>query len=143
VLCGTTMLTKRARVATPVSWFLALLSISSCLRIESTNPDHTDPPPDAFVRGTSLDGPVTCGSMVCPARSLCTHWSSGIDAGVPDDGGSYGENLTCSSVPASCPVQDCDEFTQRCSPCIDALCSSTGYGYGVSVIGRDLYCPGV
>jgi len=98
----------------------------------------SEPAPDAFVRGTSLAGPVRCGSMQCPSGTMCTHWSSGFDAGFAD------ENVACTIVPQSCVVRDCHEFAERCSPCISQLCqgsTSTDYGYGVSVSGRDLYCP--
>ena len=48
-----------------------------------------------------------------------------------------------STVPTSCRIYNCDDLIQRCSPCISELCLSGSYlGYGISVIGRDLYCPG-
>jgi hypothetical protein len=128
------MSTKRARITTPLSCFCALLSIASCLRIETTGPESTSP--DAFVPGTSLVGPIQCGFMQCPSGSLCTHLPYGHDAGAPAD-----ENVLCTSVPSGCRVDDCNDLEDRCSTCINALCSSPD-GYGVSVIGRDLYCPG-
>ena len=139
MLNGTRMQLERARTTTSLSWFLVPLAIAGCLRVESTGADP-DPRPDAFVHGTSLDGTIRCGSMQCPSGTLCTHWASGIDAGVT------GDNVTCTIVPTSCAIRDCHEFAERCSPCISQLCSgggATSSGYGVSVTGRDLYCPGV
>jgi hypothetical protein len=113
------------------------VALAACLRIDSTGKDMMQPDAPSPPPSTSLEGAIPCGAMQCPSQSLCTHWSSGIDAGVP------GNNIGCSIVPTSCRVYDCDDLQERCAPCISDLCSSGSYGYGVSVIGRDLYCPGV
>src|SRR5262245_27372214 len=128
------MMMKRASVATSMSCFLVVAAIAGCMRIEASGPDGTGPLPDAFVP-TSLEGTIQCGSNVCSSGTLCAHWSTGIDAGVP---GNYD---SCEIVPTGCRVFDCRG--QACPACIAQLCSSAGYTDYFYLEGRNLVCPGV
>jgi hypothetical protein len=129
VLNAAVMTTKSPRFATAMSRFALITAIAGCMQLESSGIDSSPPvgPP------TSLAGPIPCGSMQCPSGTLCTHWTSGIDAGVPD-------SQSCGIVPAQCRVYDC---TTNCAECIYELCSSAGYYHRVNLVGRDLYCPGI
>jgi hypothetical protein len=85
--------------------------------------------------GTSLDGPTPCGSSACRAGELCMTAPPGIDAGA---GG--GDIYECFAVPDGCAVVDC--VASGCATCIRDLCFTGATGFGISVAGRNMTCPG-
>ena len=80
--------------------------------------------------GTSLDGPVLCGSQQCDSNEVCTFIHAGIDAGSPG-------NYYCEAVPSGCEVYDCTG--DACTGCIQELCSPT---HTLEVMGRMVKCQG-
>ncbi len=85
--------------------------------------------------GTSLVGPIQCGTSTCTSGQLCVTHLSGIDRGtLPPPAG------TCTDAPQPCTdLHDCVLGSSSCGSCADRVCYPTSAS---SVNGRNVTCMG-